>query len=207
MAGIRVIAGLGNPGEKYRRTRHNVGAEYIFELARQFGIPMQEESRFKGWLGRGMVYGQDVRLLVPTTYMNDSGLSLGALLRFFKLEPSQFLVCYDEVAFDPGTVKLKEDGGHNGHNGIKSVISGFGNRRDFVRLRIGVGHAGDKNKMVAFLTSVDMPASEVRLVEDALRIDRNVFEYLFAGDLQKAMTTLHAPPPAPTTEEPTDDGI
>ena len=194
MTGVRVIAGLGNPGEKYRRTRHNVGALYVESLAQRFGVTLKEETRFKAFVGRGLVFGQDVRFVLPTTYMNESGQSLGALQRFYKLDPTEFLVCYDEVAFDPGTVKLKFDGGHNGHNGIKSVIAGFGNQRDFLRLRIGVGHAGDKNAMVAFLTSVDMPSSEVNLVEDALRFDDAVYESLIRGDVQKAMTRLHSQP-------------
>ncbi len=192
MPGIRIIAGLGNPGEKYRRTRHNIGAVFVEDLAARFGITLAEDSKFKARIGRGEVFGHDVRLVLPTTYMNESGQSLGAVQRFFKLEPAEFLVCYDEVAFPPGVVKLKFDGGHNGHNGIKSVIAGFGNRRDFVRLRIGVGHAGDKSKMISFLTSVDMPRAEVDQVEDALRFDDRVFEELFSGDLQKAMTCLHS---------------
>ncbi len=193
MAGIRVIAGLGNPGERYSRTRHNVGAAYVGDLAARFGIPLAEEPKFKARIGRGRLFGADVRLLVPTTYMNESGLALGALQRFYKLEPAEFLVCYDEVAFNPGVVKLKFDGGHNGHNGIKSIISGFANHRGFMRLRIGVGHAGDKDKMISFLTSVNMPQSERTLVEDALRFDDGVLDYLVQGDLQKAMTLLHAP--------------
>ncbi len=193
VAGVRVIAGLGNPGDKYRNTRHNVGAVYVEALAARFSVPLAEDSRFKARIGRGTVLGHDVRLVLPTTYMNESGQSLGALQRFFKLEPADFLVCYDEVAFEPGAVKLKFDGGHNGHNGIKSVIAGFGNRRDFLRLRIGIGHAGHKDRMVAFLTSVDMPRKERDLVDDCLRFDDIVLEHLFRGEVQKAMTCLHAP--------------
>ena len=206
MKPVKVIAGLGNPGDRYARTRHNVGAVYVEDLARRFGITLAEETRFKARVGRGTVLGHDVRLMVPTTYMNDSGEALGALHRFYKVDPQAFLVCYDEVAFDPGVVKIKFGGGANGHNGLKSTISGFGNQQGFLRLRIGVGHAGSKDRMVAFLTSVAMPESERRLVEDALRFDDQVLGFLLEGDHQKAMTALHSAE-KDTDERKQSDGI
>lgn len=192
MPAIRLIAGLGNPGPQYQHTRHNVGAELVAALARRYGIPLAEEAKFKGLLGRGAVAGYDVRLLLPLTYMNLSGEAVGAVARFYKIEPEEILVVYDEVAFEPGVLRLKLGGGDNGHNGIRSVIAGLGNRRDFVRLRIGVGHPGDRSRVTAYLTSVRMPEPERRLMEAAFDIPEAVLGELLGGNLQKAMTALHS---------------
>ena len=193
MTAIRLIAGLGNPGPRYRHTRHNVGAELVSALAARFGITLAEQSRFKGLLGRGEILGHDVRLIVPLTYMNLSGDAVGAVSRFYRIEPEEILVAYDEMAFEPGVVRLKTGGGDNGHNGIRSVISSLGNARGFHRLRIGVGHPGDRNQVTAFLTSVRMPEDERALVARGSELSDSVLGLLLAGDLQKAMTELHTP--------------
>lgn len=192
MSAIRLIAGLGNPGPQYQHTRHNAGAEFVATLADRYRIPLSDEPRFKGRLGRGNILGHDVRLLLPSTYMNLSGESVGAVARFYKLAPEEILICYDEVAFEPGVLRLKSGGGDNGHNGIRSVIAGLGNQRGFLRLRIGVGHPGDKSRVTAYLTSVRMPEAERRLLAEAFDIPDAVLAHLLAGDLQKAMTALHS---------------
>ena len=148
MSGLKLIVGLGNPGPAYADTRHNVGAVWVRQLARRYSISLGVDTKFKGEIGRGLIGGTDVRLLLPSTFMNNSGESVGAVSRFFKLEPQEILVAYDEVAFEPGVVKLKQGGGSNGHNGVKSVIAGLGNRDEFVRLRIGVGHPGSKLSLI-----------------------------------------------------------
>jgi peptidyl-tRNA hydrolase, PTH1 family len=201
---IRLIAGLGNPGPQYQHTRHNVGAAFVAALAARYRITLGEDGRFKGLIGRGEVAGQDVRLLIPLTYMNLSGDSVGTVARFYKLEPEELLVAYDEMAFAPGVLRLKSGGGDNGHNGIRSVIAGLGNRREFHRLRIGVGHPGDRSRVTAYLTSVRMPEVERTLFERACAIDEAVLRHLLAGDLQKAMTGLHSMDPA--GNESSEDG-
>ena len=193
MSSIRLIVGLGNPGPRYQDTRHNVGAAFVARLATRYQIPMKAESRFKGELGRGTIAGQDVRLLLPTTFMNLSGESVGAVARFYQIAPEEILVAYDEMAFEPGIVKLKQGGGANGHNGITSVISCLGNNRNFHRLRIGVGHPGDKNRVTAYLTSVRMPESERQLFETACDLPESVLTPLLDGRMQQAMNLLHAP--------------
>jgi len=195
MAGIRLIAGLGNPGPNYRHTRHNIGADFVEWLAARAGIRLAQESRFKGLVGRGQLFGTEVFLLIPETYVNLSGESVSALQRFYKFEIGQVLIAYDEVAFEPGILKLKEGGGSGGHNGIRSIIQCFGNDQGFLRLRIGVGHPGDKERMVAYLTSERMAAAEQSLVESTWTFDDQVWRHLFTGDLQKAMTLLHMPKP------------
>jgi len=190
---IRLIAGLGNPGPRYTDTRHNVGAAFVAGLARRFGITLANDSKFKGEIGRGEIFGHDVRLLIPTTFMNVSGQSVGAVARFYKLGAEEILVAYDEMVFEPGALRLKSGGGDNGHNGVGSVIEGLGNNRGFHRLRIGVGHPGDQSQVTAYLTSVRTPAAERALIEGAFEIPDEVLGQLLDGDLQKVMNWLHAP--------------
>ncbi len=193
MSRIRLIVGLGNPGPRYVHTRHNVGANFVCALAERFGIRLNEESKFKGNVGRGTVADVDVRLLVPNTFVNLSGESVGAIARFYKFEPEEILVAYDEMAFAPGVVRLKSGGGDNGHNGVKSVTEGLGNSREFYRLRIGVGHPGSPELVTAFLTSHTMPEADRLLVESSLVIEKQVLTDMLAGEMQKAMNDLHAP--------------
>ena len=192
---IRLIVGLGNPGEHYARTRHNVGAAWLAHLARRYDIALKEQRKFKGGLGRGEVLGQDMRLLLPSTYVNLSGEAVAAVARFHKIVPTEILVAYDEVAFPPGVCRLRRGGGHNGHNGLRSVIAALGNQRDFVRLRIGVGHPGDPDAMVGYLTGTAMPAAERTLVEHAATLDDALLALVLSGDIDSAMNLLHAPPP------------
>jgi len=190
---IRLIAGLGNPGTRYARTRHNIGAVWLELLARRFGITLAEDRRAKGALGRGDILGRDVRLLVPTTYVNLSGQAIGAVAGFYKIEPAQILIAYDEVAFPLGRCRLKDGGGHNGHNGLKNVIAALGNDKGFARLRIGVGHPGNADDMVAYLTGVAMPPAEREVATRASWLPDEVLRLVLAGDLQQAMNLYHAP--------------
>ncbi len=191
---IRLIAGIGNPGSRYARTRHNVGWDWVADLAGRFGITLSEDSKWKGLVGRGDVLGHDVRFVIPLTFVNLSGESIGPMARFFKIEPVEALIAYDEVAFPSGVAKLKQGGGHNGHNGIKSIISGFGNARDFSRLRIGVGHPGDKASMIGFLTGTKIPADEQRDIDESVAMDDTTLGALLDGDLATAMNRFNAAP-------------
>lgn len=202
---IRLIAGLGNPGPRYAGTRHNVGVWFVERLARRFAINLAGENRFKGDVGRGGILGHDVRLLLPRTFMNLSGESVGALARFYRIAPAEILVAYDEMAFEPGVIRLKSGGGANGHNGISSVIEGLGNDRDFHRLRIGVGHPGDRSQVTAYLTSVTTPAAERERIEAALALPDSVLEDLLECRMQKVMNWLHAPPAGGAAAESGDD--
>lgn len=191
---IRLIVGLGNPGPRYAGTRHNIGAAWLEALALRFGIPLSEQRKFKGLLGRGSLLVHDVRLLVPTTYVNLSGDAVGTATRFYKIDAAEILVAYDEVAFPVGVCRLKMGGGHNGHNGLKSVIAGLGNERGFARLRIGVGHPGNPDDMVAYLTGATMPAREREAAERAAALSDEILALVLDGDLQRAMNALHAQP-------------
>lgn len=139
---IQLIVGLGNPGSEYDRTRHNAGADFVVELARQAGVNLVAEGKYFGLTARINYQGKDLRLLIPTTYMNRSGQSVGAMANFFKIEPAAILVAHDELDLAPGTARFKHGGGHGGHNGLRDIISALGNNQNFPRLRLGIGHPG-----------------------------------------------------------------
>lgn len=189
---IRLIAGLGNPGPEYEQTRHNVGAQFVERAARSLEIGMDLTSRFQGFVGRGLIGDQDVRLLVPTTYMNRSGSAVGAVAGFFKIAVEEILIVYDEVAFEPGVARLKQGGGDNGHNGLKDIVRALGNRSEFLRLRLGVGHPGDKHLVSAYLTGRRMPTSERELVDGAIERAFKLLPDIVDGQIAQAMNTLHA---------------
>ena len=205
-APIRLIVGIGNPGSKYEKTRHNAGERWVRRLAEESDIPLPLATRHRGWLGRGRVIGHDVRLLIPVTYVNLSGESVSSVCRYYKIDPEEVLVAYDEVAFPLGVCRLKFGGGANGHNGIESLIQHFSNRRDFGRLRIGVGHPGDPEDLVAYLTRVDMPMAELEQVAEASDLSEECLDWLLEGDWQRAMTSFHtqASPDQPADREQPD---
>ena len=202
VAALKLIVGLGNPGSAYADTRHNVGAVWVRELARRYSISLSLDTKFKGESGRGLRAGGDTRLRVPITFMNNSGESVCALILFFKFAPEHILVAYDEVAFEPGVVKLKQGGGSNGHNGVKSVIAGLGSRDEFLRLRIGVGHPGSKEQVIPYLTKQTPRQSEREQITEAGDIADAILADMVKGEWQLAMTALHAPKTAPDEVKP-----
>lgn len=190
MAGIRLIVGLGNPGPEYAATRHNAGAWFVEALADQAGIRLSPEPKFHGYTGRGSIAGQDVRLLVPTTFMNRSGLSVGALATFYKVLPHEILVAHDELDLSPGVARLKTGGGHGGHNGLRDIIAALANHNGFHRLRIGIGHPGDAKKVADFVLT-KAPAKEQELIDAAIDNALKVCDEMIGGQLAKAMNVLN----------------
>ena len=192
MAQLRLIVGLGNPGARYRETRHNIGFRFVLFMAGRFGIPLAPSGKFKGRTGRGALGGLEVRFLLPDTYMNASGEAVAPFARYYRIAPEEILVACDEVAFAPGQVRLKTGGGANGHRGLQSLIDALGSA-DFHRLRIGVGHPGHKDLMLPYLTSAPMPEAEREQAEAACQWSDVLFESLVRGDLQNVMNQLHKP--------------
>lgn len=188
--GIKLIAGLGNPGPQYEATRHNVGCWLVDEIAARDGGRFLLENKFQGLLCRISVSGQDLRLLKPMTFMNRSGQSLGAVVRYFDIPPEQVLVAHDDLDLPPGTVRLKQGGGHAGHNGLRDIINVLGTR-DFRRLRIGIGHPGDRGQVVNYVLSRASRDDE-RQIGEALDEARRCLADLTSGDFQKAMNRLHS---------------
>jgi len=191
MSNIKLIVGLANPGAEYAQTRHNAGAWYVQELARICSVQLVPESKYFGITARAILHGKDVRLLIPTTYMNLSGKSVAALANFFRILPEEILVAHDELDMAPGVAKFKLGGGHGGHNGLKDIIASLGNDKNFHRLRIGIGHPGDKNKVSGYVLG-RAPAIEQERINAVIDEAVRSTEILFNQDMAKAMHRLHS---------------
>ena len=189
---IKLIVGLGNPGAEYANTRHNAGADFVMELARQYGITLAADSKFFGFVGRGTIQNNDVRLLLPTTFMNASGKSVAAIAQFYKVEPEAILVAHDELDLAPSVARLKIGGGHGGHNGLRDIISCLGNNKNFARLRIGIDHPGNA-KLVSNYVLKKAPQTEYKQIEDSIYQATKVIPLALEGRWNEAMKTLHTP--------------
>ncbi|MBR9729455.1 aminoacyl-tRNA hydrolase [Shewanella intestini] len=191
MSNIKLIVGLANPGAQYAQTRHNAGAWYVEELARICQVSLKEDSKYFGLTARVVLHSKDVRLLIPTTFMNLSGKSVAALANFFRILPEEILVAHDELDMPPGVAKFKLGGGHGGHNGLKDIIARMANDKGFYRLRIGIGHPGDKNKVSGYVLG-KAPAKEQECIDSAIDEAVRSTEILFKQDMAKAMHRLHS---------------
>lgn len=190
MTTLRLIVGLGNPGPEYAATRHNAGQWFVERLAAKYGIRLSPEPKYFGISGRSTVNGQDLRLLIPTTFMNRSGQSVGALATFFKILPDEILVAHDELDLPPGTIRLKTGGGHGGHNGLRDIIPALANQNGFHRLRIGIGHPGDAKQVSNYVLG-KAPATEQEKIEAALDAAEALSDDLVAGKLAAVMNKLN----------------
>ena len=191
MSEIKLIVGLGNPGDKYTDTRHNTGEWLIERLARRFNVSLNPESKFFGKTARTLVNGKEVRLLVPTTFMNLSGKAVGALASFYRIKPEEILVIHDELDLPPGTAKLKQGGGHGGHNGLKDIVAQLGNNNNFYRLRIGIGHPGHRDLVAGYVLNKPSPADRDAL-EKVLDEATDCVEMIFKDGVVKATNRLNS---------------
>lgn len=191
MSEIKLIVGLGNPGDKYTDTRHNTGEWLIERLARRFNVSLNPESKFFGKTARTLVNGKEVRLLVPTTFMNLSGKAVGALASFYRIKPEEILVIHDELDLPPGTAKLKQGGGHGGHNGLKDIVAQLGNKNNFYRLRIGIGHPGHRDLVAGYVLNKPSPADRNAL-EKVLDEATDCVEMIFRDGMVKATNRLNS---------------
>ncbi|WP_049631902.1 aminoacyl-tRNA hydrolase [Cellvibrio sp. pealriver] len=190
---IQLVVGLGNPGSEYERTRHNAGQDFVEELARTLGVSLVNDNKYFGLTARANYQGRDLRLLIPTTYMNRSGQSVSAMANFFKIEPSAILVAHDELDLAPGIARFKQGGGHGGHNGLRDIIAALGNNQNFPRLRLGIGHPGSA-AMVANFVLKRAPSSEQELIDDAIARAIKCTPDALKGDWNTAMKNLHTDP-------------
>ena len=191
MSEIKLIVGLGNPGDKYTDTRHNTGEWLIERLARRFNVSLNPEIKFFGKTARTLVNGKEVRLLVPTTFMNLSGKAVGALASFYRIKPEEILVIHDELDLLPGTAKLKQGGGHGGHNGLKDIVAQLGNNNNFYRLRIGIGHPGHRDLVAGYVLNKPSPADRDAL-EKMLDEATDCVEMIFKDGMVKATNRLNS---------------
>lgn len=187
---LRLIVGLGNPGSQYNKTRHNAGAEFVEQLAQHLHTPLQTEKRYHGLYAKAFLGQQEIHLLIPTTFMNLSGQSVQALSSYFKIPVESILVAHDELDLDPGVARLKQGGGHGGHNGLRDIISKFGGNKEFMRLRIGIGHPGNA-KLVHDFVLGKVPSSERKLMEAAIDESLHCLPILSEQGIAKAMNRLH----------------
>ena len=196
MAAPRLIVGLGNPGDEYADSRHNAGFWLCARLAAQLGAELRRESRFHGIAGRTR---EQLWLLMPQTFMNCSGQAVGALTRFYRIPPAEMLVLHDEIDLSPGALRLKFGGGLGGHNGLKDIAAHLGTQ-DFWRLRIGVGHPGDRNQVVDYV--LKKPRAEERVqIEEALDRALDAWPLLARGEYPAAMQKINTRPAPPASEK------
>lgn len=196
-----LIAGLGNPGPKYERNRHNIGFMAVDEVVRRhsFGV---WRARYQSMVAEGNIAGQKVLVIKPMTYMNESGRAVGAALRFFKMDPSQVIVIYDELDLKAGKIRVKQGGGHAGHNGLRSIDAHIGN--GFWRVRVGIGHPGDKARVHGYVLS-DFAKAEQPMVERITGAISAHIPLLVEGDeggfMSRTAHGIFPPPPKPPRPE------
>jgi len=185
---LTIIAGLGNPEDRYAQTLHNAGFWFVDELARRNNTPFRYEKRFDADVCKIEIAGEDVWLMKPQSYMNLSGGPVRSMLDYYRLTANELLVAHDEIDLPPGTVRLKKGGGHGGHNGLRDVMQHCG--KDFMRLRVGVGHPGEKDKVTGYVlkrASGDVEAAILRNVDEAA----DVMSLLVDDGLEAATKKLH----------------
>ncbi|PCH64204.1 MAG: aminoacyl-tRNA hydrolase [SAR86 cluster bacterium] len=188
---LKLIVGLGNPGSQYQSNRHNAGVIFLDHLCQSYHGQLRNEAKFFGESASINVDGNEVRLLYPTTFMNNSGKAVAAVCKFYKLQPEQILVAYDEIDFEVGVTRLKVGGGHGGHNGLRDIINALGGSRDFKRLRIGVGHPGHRS-LVANYVLGDPSKADAQSIMDDIHEAIAVMPKVINGDWEEAMRLLHS---------------
>ena len=192
MSGISLIAGLGNPGPGYAQTRHNAGYWFLDALQRRTVFSYRSETRFRAELADILVGGQKLRLLRPTTWMNESGGPVSAVARYFGIEPAQVLVVHDDLDLPPGIARLKRAGGHGGHNGLRSIFQELGSQ-DFARFRLGIGHPGSPDDVTDYVLRTPS-ADDRNAIGDVIERTLDLFNGIAMGDWEKVMNQLHSNP-------------
>jgi len=188
---VQLIVGLGNPGPEYDQTRHNAGALFVERLADAQHANLSLDKKYFGLVGKFSHKGRDVRLLIPTTYMNRSGQAVAALAGFFRTPVEAILVAHDELDMPPGVAKLKKGGGHGGHNGLRDIIAQLGNQNGFHRLRLGIGHPGHSSLVSGFVLG-RAPRAEQELLDTSIDSALGVLPEMLDGDWTRAMQKLHS---------------
>ncbi|HOY88050.1 MAG: aminoacyl-tRNA hydrolase [Methylotenera sp.] len=188
MSGIRLFVGLGNPGDKYEKTRHNAGFWWIDAITAQTNSRLTADAKMFGLVGK-LNPAQDKWLLKPTTFMNLSGKAVAALANYYKISPAEILVIHDELDLPAGSSKLKLGGGHGGHNGLKDIHAALGTA-NYWRMRIGIGHPGERNEVVNFVLKPPLK-DEQTAIDESIFESTKVLDLLLAGDFESAMLKLH----------------
>ena len=189
MSKLKLIVGLGNPGQQYAQTRHNAGFWFVERISETFNIAMTLDKKFHGLVGRGIVYGMDIRLLLPHTCMNKSGEAVVPMVNFYGIHNDELLIVHDELDLDVGRMRLKTGGGHGGHNGLRDIVPHIG--ADFHRLRLGIGHPGHKSKVSGYV--LGKPTADEQIAFDSmLDAAMRTLPDLVTGDLAKAQQAINS---------------
>lgn len=186
---IKLIVGLANPGSQYAKTRHNAGQWFVDALMQSSPDALKSESKFFASHTQTTLHNAPVRILIPSTYMNESGKAVAAYTQFYKINPDEILVAHDELDLDPGVARLKQGGGHGGHNGLRHIIQCLGTP-NFHRLRIGIGHPGNKDQVTDFVLHPPT-ADEKKSIDDAIYDALRVMPLVMEDKMQEAMKELH----------------
>ncbi|MEY3954529.1 MAG: hypothetical protein RLZZ397_1409 [Pseudomonadota bacterium] len=190
---FQLLVGLGNPGAEYEDTRHNAGFWWIDEMAHLLKVSFQADRSHHGWVAKAQWHGKPVWLLKPSTFMNRSGLSVGSLARFYKIPPSSVLVAHDELDLPPGDIRIKQAGGHAGHNGLRDIHAQLGSA-DYWRLRIGIGHPGDKSEVAAWVLKKP-PRDQWDAIHVAIDRALAAHSLLLDGQMADATKAIHTSQP------------
>ncbi len=187
---ISLIVGLGNPGAQYEPTRHNAGFWFLDEIARRAGEPFRIETKFHGEVVKAHIGGAAVWLLKPSTFMNRSGQAVAAVANYYKIDVDSILVAHDELDLPPGQLRLKQGGGHAGHNGLRDIIAHLG--KDFYRLRIGIGRPPQAGRPVADYVLGSPGKGERQEIDDAVDDAERCVDLMVKGEFSKVMNRLHS---------------
>jgi PTH1 family peptidyl-tRNA hydrolase len=185
---LKLIVGLGNPGDEYARTRHNAGFGFVDELARRHGGTFRLETRHRGELARVKIGAADLWLLKPMSFMNNSGGAVQSVASFYKAAPAEVLVAYDDLDLPAGVARLRQSGGAGGHNGMRDVIAQFG--QDFWRVRLGIGHPGNRDKVLGYVLSRPSIEDDI-LIRQSIDAAADIMPILLGEGPQQAMQRLH----------------
>jgi PTH1 family peptidyl-tRNA hydrolase len=186
---VQIIVGLGNPGSEYEQTRHNAGAEFVSALVSAHHGELKTDKKFFGLHAKIRLGDTDCHCLIPTTFMNRSGQAVAAIAKFHKIPVTGILVAHDELDIAPGTARFKLDGGHGGHNGLRDIINHLGTR-EFKRLRLGIGHPGERSQVVDFVLK-RAPKSERELLNASIDEAISHLPEAILGNWNKAQTLMN----------------
>ncbi len=186
---LGLIVGLANPGKEYALTRHNAGAWWVQALCKDYNFALQNESKLQAAVGILTLSGVKVRCAIPTTFMNHSGSAVAKIAKYFEIPADKILIVHDELDFPPGVIRIKQGGGHGGHNGLRDIVPQLGGN-NFHRLRIGIGHPGDRD-LVADYVLANPGSKDKQLIEQAINQSIQFAPDIIAGNWQMVMNKLH----------------
>lgn len=190
---IDLIVGLGNPGKKYQGTRHNVGADFARAVGHHSGAPFSQETKLGGLCAKADFNGNSLLIFIPNTFMNQSGNSVAAVCRYYRINLHNMLIAHDELDLPVGTARFKLGGGHGGHKGLSHIMSSLSNNRHFARLRIGIGHPGQASQVTGYV--LERPnAIDRNLIDSSIQRALTELHHAVASNWQLAMQQLHSPP-------------